>query len=165
MRIRAKRKNRFQEYSWSQKWMTGLLLSFLFIHGLVLSLKPGCPGGLLYIGLWAVSYPVIYWGACRRCVYYGKACPVPLEGSLAQYFFKKSPDSMSISVLIWASVSYGLRIGLPVVIIVSGKMVVHGIIFGGVFLLFWIIHLYLVGCPNCVNENCPFNPDYRGLRL
>ena len=43
-----------------------------------------------YLALWGLSYPVIYAGACRYCAYYGKACPIPLEGSCVHYFFKKS---------------------------------------------------------------------------
>ncbi|MBU0993248.1 MAG: hypothetical protein KJ737_12205 [Proteobacteria bacterium] len=163
MMIRAKRKNKFSNYPFSKKWATGVLLAFLFFHGFGLSLAIGWTGALFYLVLWALSYLVIYWGACRTCVYYGKACPVPLEGSCVHYFFKKSPENMGFSGLICATASYGLRIGLPVGIMVHGKMTINGIVFGSVFLLFWMVHLYMTGCPNCINESCPLNPDYQGI--
>ena len=27
------------------------------------------------------------------------------------------------------------------------------------FMGFWIVHLYLTGCPNCVNVRCPLNSE------
>jgi hypothetical protein len=54
-------------------------------------------------------------------------------------FFAKKDKGFGSTQLAWATVAYA-----------------------GVLLLFWIIHLRLIGCPNCINTACPLNPENHG---
>jgi hypothetical protein len=49
-------------------------------------------------------------------------------------------------------------VGLPVWVILQGRLVFEGILLGLIFILFWVFHLLLSGCPNCINYACPLNP-------
>lgn len=157
--LRAKRKARLNRFSPKDNFLTVLLLLGLFTYGLFISFAYGWTGIAGYLALWALSYPVIYAGACRYCAYYGESCPIPLEGGWVHRFFKKKQEGFGLTALVWATLSYGLRVILPVVIIIDHDLYRVGIIYVGLFIVFWIIHLRFCGCPNCINTECPLNPD------
>jgi len=158
--LRAKRKNRYAEFPIRANWPTVLILAILFFLGLGISWDMKLPGAVLYGLLWVGSYLVIYMGTCRNCVYYGKRCPIPLEGSCVHYFVKPGKAPFGFAGLIWATLAYAMRVALPFFIIVRGNMMVVGSLYGGFLALFWVIHLYVTGCPNCINDECPLNPDH-----
>jgi len=158
--FRPKRKEKLSEFSGGKNYPAVLLLSAFFICGLLISYKYRLTGIALYFGLWILSYFTIYAGACRYCVYYGKKCPVPLEGSCVHRFFDKKETGSGIYQFFWAAVAYVLRVLLPVVIIFHETLYVPGIIYAGLFIVFWIVHILFTGCPNCINNRCPLNPDY-----
>jgi hypothetical protein len=158
--LKTKRKNRYTTFpSGANRW-TSLLLLVLFIIGFIVSLRLGAAGTISYLGLWAISYIVIYIGTCRNCVYYGRKCSVPLEGSCVHLFFKKGKNKFGYSSLFWAALSYVMRIFLPTALIVHHRLFVTGAVYFSIFVLFWIVHLRITGCPNCINYRCPLNPDY-----
>ena len=159
--FRPKRKERLSEFSGSKNYTAVLLLSAFFICGLLISYKYGLTGIVLYLVLWAISYFTIYAGTCRYCIYFGKKCPVPFEGSYVHYFFDKKKTGFGNSQLFWASISYGLRVLLPVVIILDKRLYVYGIVYAVLFITFWLVHILFTGCPNCINGKCPLNPDYK----
>ena len=99
-------------------------------------------------------------GTCRYCIYYGKKCPIPLEGSCVHKFFEKKKKSFGYMQLVWATVTYGFRVFLPVIFIFRYEMTGWGISYFSLLTVFWIIHLRFTGCPNCINVQCPLNPDY-----
>ncbi|MGM0451992.1 MAG: hypothetical protein ACQERN_02350 [Thermodesulfobacteriota bacterium] len=157
MPLRPGRQNPKAEFDLRQKWLTVLLLAGVFAAGMWLSFRFGGYGGLVYIALWIVSYPVIYAGTCRYCVYYGKKCPIPLEGSCVHYLFARSSQPFGFTRLIWATVAYLLRAVVPI-----AAMIHQAAFFGGaVYLLlltaFWFVHLRITGCPHCINTTCPLN--------
>lgn len=139
---------------------TAVLLGLVFACGLGVTWTRSLWAAALYLGLWAFSYPLIYAGTCRACVYYGKKCPIPLEGSCVHKFFKKSDRPFGFRHLFWATVAYGLRVILPVIVIFRDRMVTWGILYFSLLSLFWIVHLKFTGCPNCMNARCPLNPDH-----
>ena len=155
--LRPKRKKRLSEFSGGKNYPAVSLLSAFFVSGLLISYKYSLTGIALYIGLWGISYFTLYAGTCRYRVYHGKKCPVPLEGSCARHFFDKKENGFGNSQLFWAAVAYMLRVLLPVVIIFRETFYVYGIIYSGLFILFWTVHLFYTGCPNCINGKCPLN--------
>lgn len=157
--LRPKRKAKLDRFSLKDKILTTLLLLALFVYGLLISLMYGWIGTACYLALWIISYPVIYAGACRYCDYYGESCPIPFEGGCVHRFFEKKPGGFGFMALIWATLAYGLRVVLPVVIIIKHQLYSAGIIYLGLFIAFWIVHLRFYGCPNCINTDCPLNPD------
>lgn len=62
--------------------------------------------------------------------------------------------------LLWATVAYALRGLLPVFIVVRDGLVAIGLGYAGALALFWLVHLFFSGCPNCINTCCPLNTDY-----
>ncbi|PKL39652.1 MAG: hypothetical protein CVV44_05370 [Spirochaetae bacterium HGW-Spirochaetae-1] len=158
--FRVKRKAHRTEFSSRDTTGAAFLLASLFLMGLYLSWKGGPYHAALYILLWVLSYIVIYAGTCRHCAYYGKNCPVPLEGQCVHYFFKSSGKPFTFMALFWASVSYLLRVIVPAYILVVHAMVFFGAVYLGIFILYWFLHLRITGCSKCVNTGCPLNPDY-----
>jgi hypothetical protein len=140
------------------KLLTGLLLTGIFGVGLWISFKGGAGWGASYIFLWLVSYPVIYAGTCRYCTYYGKKCPIPMEGSRVQHFFEPAPGPFGYRQLAWALIAYVMRAAVPVVVIFTHAIYLMGFGFVMLFAAFWINHLRFSGCPNCINTACPLNP-------
>jgi|GEM_PF-83856 len=138
---------------------TVLLLAALFACGLAVSLHAGAVAALTYLLLWGVSYGVIFAGTCRYCAYYGKKCPIPLEGSCVDRLFTKKAGRFGYRQLLWATAAYGLRLLVPVWVILQYRMIGWGIAYAGLLAGFWIIHLRVTGCPNCINTACPLNPD------
>lgn len=158
--LRPKRKEKIGEFSASTNYPGIILLTALFVCGLLILIDQGILFMAAYIILWILSYAIIYAGTCRYCVYYGKRCPIPLEGSCVHFFFEKSKKPFGYMQLVWATLVYILRILLPVTIIFKYNLLGWGILYFSLFALFWIIHLRVTGCPNCINIQCPLNPDY-----
>ncbi|WDP85798.1 MAG: hypothetical protein HUN05_12205 [Desulfobacter sp.] len=115
----------------------------------------------VYLLFWFLSYGVIYAGTCKNCIYYGKSCPIPLEGSCVQHFFRPGRAGFGIQSLLWAVIAYVIRFCLPIFIIIRDQMIITGMGYLGILTLFWIIHLGFTGCPNCINDQCPLNFDYK----
>lgn len=159
--IRPKRKQLIRQFSLSDNYASVILLGIFFICGLLIVLKHSSLAVAIYMGLWVISYPIIYAGTCRYCVYYGKKCPIPLEGSCVHKFFEKKEETFGLTQLFWATTAYGFRVALPIFFIFKYTMIGWGIIYFSLLTLFWIIHLRFTGCPNCANTQCPLNPDYR----
>lgn len=159
MLLRPKRKNRFSEFSIRHNAPTVLLLGALFACGLAISIQSGLPAIAAYLLLWGLSYLVIFAGTCRYCAYYGKRCPIPLEGSCVDRVFPKKAGKFGYWQLFWATAAYGLRILVPVWVILEYRLVGWGTAFGTILAGFWIVHLRVTGCPNCINTDCPLNPE------
>jgi hypothetical protein len=157
--LRPERKERLTDFHMKNNFLTISLLIALFFSGFMISLKLKIPGTVFYILLWIMSYLILFAGACKNCVYYGKKCPVPLEGSCVHYFFKKGEEEFGYGALFWATIAYVLRICIPVYIIFTQQLLIPGVIYFGILSVFWIIHLRFTGCPNCINYQCPLNPD------
>jgi hypothetical protein len=160
--LKPRRKHRLDEFKGREKTIAAILLGAFFTAGMALSVREGAGYSAAYIILWLASYFVLFAGACRKCVYYGKRCPVPLEGACVHRFFGKPAKGFGFSALTFASAAYLLRVAVPVYIIIRGAYYREGLVFLAVFLLFWLAHLYWTACPHCVNAACPLNPDYRG---
>lgn len=158
--FRVRRKNRYAIFPPEATTLTDFLLGFFFFLGFLISLGFKVRGVAAYLGSWALSYIVIYTGTCRRCVYYGRRCPIPLEGSCVHYFLKKGTQPFGYSSLFWATLAYLLRILIPSFAIAYFRRLTLGMAYFGCFVLFWTVHLWVSGCPNCININCPLNPDY-----
>lgn len=159
--LRPQRKARLDRFSFKDNYLTVLLLLGLFAGGLMISFAYRWLGVLLYMALWAISYAVIYAGTCRHCAYCGEKCPIPLEGSCVHWFFEKKQEGFGYMPLFWATLVYGLRVVLPVIVIIEQAMLGAGIFYLGLLIAFWIVHLRFSGCPNCINTDCPLNPDYQ----
>ena len=154
----AKRRGSIPVFSWRDNLAAQVLLALLFLSGLYISVLSHPLAAVAYILLWVASYPVIFAGTCRFCAYYGRACPVPLEGSMVCRVFPKSGKPFGWPALFFATAAYILRIGIPVAVIVGKGLLTEGIVFGLVFVMFWAVHLFISGCPNCMNYPCPLNP-------
>jgi hypothetical protein len=160
--LKPRRKHRLDEFKGREKTIAAILFAAFFTAGMALSMREGAGYSAAFVILWLASYFVLFAGACRKCVYYGKRCPVPLEGACVHRFFDKSATGFGFSALAFASAAYLLRVAVPVYIIISGAYYREGLVFLAVFILFWLAHLYWTACPHCVNAACPLNPDYRG---
>jgi len=158
--LRPNRKEKIAEFSIPKNYPSIVLIAALFVCGLLILINHGLLAIVAYLGLWIISYGIIYAGTCRYCAYYGKRCPVPLEGSCVHHLFKKSKKSFGYMQLGWASVVYVLRTALPLLIIFKYELYGWGITYFSILALFWIVHLRFTGCPNCINIQCPLNPDY-----
>jgi len=158
--IRPKRKQHISQFSFSDNYASVILLGLFFICGLLIVWPHSLLAAAAYLGLWAFSYIVIYAGTCRYCVYYGNKCSIPLEGSCVHKFFEKKEESFGVRQLLWATVAYGFRVVLPVIFIFKYHLTGWGIVYFSILTVFWIVHLRFTGCPNCINTQCPLNPDY-----
>jgi len=157
--IRPKRKKRVKVFRPGIRTLTAIMLFLLFITGVAISLRRGFKAVIAYTGMWLASYPVIYKGTCSRCIYYGIRCPIPLEGSLVDRFFEKSDRPFGYMALFWAAIAYLMRICIPSVVIIRDRLGMLGAVYYGILKMFWVVHLWIIGCPNCINSACPFNPD------
>jgi len=162
--LRPTRKGKLTEFRPENNLLSILFLGTLFLIGLIISSYDGLRGVTLYLGLWAISYFIIYAGTCRYCVYYGKKCAIPLEGSCVQRFFEKKDSGFGWIQLVWATVVYLLRILVPSVMIIRDRLMIWGLVYAVTLAIFWIIHLRFTGCPNCINIECPLNPEYESRR-
>ena len=156
--ILAKRNEHLSEFCIRNNPVALTALTGLFFTGAYLTMMLAPLLLLAYAGLWVLSYMVLYFGTCRYCAYYGKSCPVPLEGSLVNRVVKRSTKPFGWMAIGYAFFAYMLRIAVPVAAIVKRQLYIEGAIFGVFFLAFWIAHLLVSGCPNCVNYGCPLNP-------
>lgn len=154
----AKRRGFVGKFSWKDNLATRFTLIALFFLGLYISAQWGPWASAAYVLLWVASYLVLFAGTCRRCAYYGRSCPIPLEGSIVCRVFPKSEKPFTGSALLYASIAYVLRVGLPVGVILQDRLVFEGILLGLIFILFWVSNLFWSGCPNCINYVCPLNP-------
>ena len=161
--LRPARKNRYTDFGGGRNLPQALLLAGVFGAGLWLSLFFGFLGVVAYILLWGASYPLIYAGTCRYCAYYGKKCPVPLEGSCVQTFFSRSHGAFGGFQLFWAAAAYFLRIIMPVLAVMVYSAYISGLLYLMLLASFWVVHLRLSGCPNCINTACPLNPDFTAV--
>jgi hypothetical protein len=158
--FKPKRKNHYPSFARERNMPQAVLLAGIFGLGFWISSFVGFRAVAGYLLLWVISYPVIYAGACRYCAYYGKKCPIPLEGSCVQYFFTRSEKPFGYTQLFWALVAYFLRMAVPVAAIVIHAAYFPGLILALLLTVFWIVHLRAAGCPNCVNVTCPLNPSF-----
>jgi hypothetical protein len=163
--LRPKKKISLSTFSRKDNFLTTSLLELLFLLGLVVSILESIYATLIYVGLWVFSYFVVYAGACRGCVYYGKSCPVPLEGTCVHHVFKFKKDSFGYHSLVWASFAYLLRVSVPLFLIITRRLYVFGFFYVCVIAVFWFIHLRISGCPHCINKACPLNPEYRKSKV
>ncbi len=157
--IRPERKAYIQAFTSGQHRQTALLLTALFLLGLAISWRGlNLLGAAAYLLLWVGSYGVIFAGTCRYCAYYGRTCPIPLEGGIVHRFFAKREDGFGMTQLAWATLAYGLRVAVPFLVIIRENLWGWGVAYAAILALFWMVHLRIVGCPNCVNAACPLNP-------
>lgn len=158
--LRAKRKDNYPSFPFTANIWTAVLLMLLFCLGFLISLRWNAMGAATYMVLWGLSYVIIYAGTCRNCVYYGKRCPIPLEGSCVHRFFERGRNRFGYLSIVWAALAYAFRILVPLFIIINDRWLIGGIAYFGLLALFWANHLGFAGCPNCINTDCPLNPDY-----
>lgn len=159
MNIGNKRKQKLVEFTLKEYGINGLLLAALFLYGAFLSWNMSIISFLMYLLLWVGSFFVIHAITCRNCVYYGKKCPVPFEGSCADRFFSRG-SNFGIFSGFGALITYFLRVCIPYAVIIKSGSVLHFILYSALFALFFYVLLYHTGCPNCINTKCPFNPDF-----
>ncbi len=159
--IRASRKSSYEEWPLRQLAIIGALKLLLVAEGIVIL----SGYGLIHIGilllLWLLSYPVIHFGLCRKCRYYGRRCAVPGEGNLVHLFFQKSEEPAGVSGFLLAVLSYVMRLGYPILFLVRYEY--HWIfpaVYYGTILLFFLVIGRFIGCPNCQKVECPLNPDW-----
>jgi hypothetical protein len=158
MKIGSKRRRRLSEFTIKEYGINGIFVAALFLFGLFLSGKLSAFAGMLYVLLWLLSYPVIHATLCRNCVYHGKQCPVPFEGSCSHLAFDKGHD-FGILAGIGGFLAYFMRVCIPYVAIFQMGSVLYFILFTGIIAGFLYVLLYHTGCPNCINTKCPLNPD------
>ena len=159
MDLKAKRKKRLVEFTIKESGTTGFFMAILFLFGLYLSWTLSVYAKLLYLLFWVVSFFLIHGMTCRNCVYHGKHCPVPFEGSCSDTFFSKGKGFGLIST-IGVILTYSLRICIPYVAIYRSGSISDFISYTTVFLLFFYVLIFHTGCPNCINLQCPMNPEH-----
>jgi len=157
---RVTRKSRLTEFSTMANRNTPGILTTLFLFGMVISARRKISGFAAYLLTWLLSYPLIYAGTCRYCPYYGKRCPIPLEGGCVSAFVARGAGAFGYARLFWAGMAYVLRMSVPAAIIFRDRLRVLGSAYVGVIAAFWTNHLLIEGCPNCINSACPLNPDH-----
>ncbi|MGC9324833.1 MAG: hypothetical protein ACP5G0_08830 [Desulfomonilia bacterium] len=154
------RRNHTERFSESANPTTRVLLTVFFTLGLLISWRRRVFGTAAYLVAWLLSYGVIYAGTCRNCAYYGKPCPIPLEGSCVQVFVPRGDTRFGYGSLFWATSAYVMRVSVPAAILHADRLIAAGAAYTGILALFWINHLWREGCPNCINLECPLNPDH-----
>jgi hypothetical protein len=159
--LRAKRRNRYARFPRHANQGNLVLLTALFLSGLAISRRLKRTGIAVYLILWALSYYVIYAGTCRHCPYYGKRCPIPLEGGLVNSFCAPGSQRFGYAALFWALIAYLLRTMLPASVMLHDRLLKQGSAYFGILAAFWVNHLFIEGCPNCINTACPLNPEYQ----
>jgi hypothetical protein len=159
MKTGIKRKNKLSQFTLKEYGINGVFITALFLFGLYLSWKLSTFAGLLYVLLWVASYFIIHATTCRNCVYHGKQCPVPFEGSCSHLTFDRG-NNFGIFAGIGGLVAYFLRVCIPYVAIFQSGSILYFVLYTGVIGLFFYVLLYHTGCPNCINTKCPMNPDF-----
>jgi hypothetical protein len=159
MKLGIKRKNRLSTFTIKEYGINGLLMAILFLFGLYLSWRLSAFAGMLYLLLWVASFFVIHATTCRHCVYHGKQCPVPLEGSCSHLTVDRG-NNFGIFAGLGGILAYFLRVCIPYASIIQGGSMLYFVLYSGVIALFFYVLLYHTGCPNCINTKCPMNPDF-----
>ena len=159
MNLGIKRKRTLSEFTVKEYGVNGVFMAMLFLFGLFLSGQLSTFAIFLYVLLWVASYFIIHAATCRNCVYHGKQCPVPLEGSCSHLTFDRG-HHFGIFAGVGGLVSYFLRVRIPYVAIFQSGSILYFISYTGIIAVFFYILFYHTGCPNCVNTKCPLNPDF-----
>ena len=152
----------FQEWPLRHLVIMGGMLLLLFLEGAWIVSGFGAVHVVILLMLWILSFPVIHFSLCRKCIYYGKRCPIPGEGNLAHILFEKKEGP--IGPLNWAGVllCYVMRLGYPALFLVlypERYSFLVGVIYALTFVLMFLMLFYAIGCPNCMKTECPMNPD------
>jgi len=159
MNFGIKRKNRLVEFTIKEYGLNAVLMSILFLFGLYLSWKLSSFAGMLYVLLWLASYPIIHATTCRNCVYHGKQCPVPFEGGCSHLTSDRGND-FGLFAGLGGLLAYFLRVCIPYAALFNSGSVLFFILYtANIVILFFALFLY-TGCPHCINEKCPMNPDF-----
>ncbi len=159
--LRARRKGQFEQWPPLYTGAIGALTLLLFLEGIFIV----APHGLFHVSvvlvLWILSYPVIYYGMCRTCTYYGRRCPVPGEGSLVHYFLNRREASPGWSAWTMVGLCYVMRLGYPLICLVRFHTPWwYGVVYGFSIMAFTVVLTRMIGCPYCTRNTCPLNPDY-----
>ena len=147
----------YEEWPVLHQLMTGGMLLLLYLEGMLVVSEHGSLHMAVLTFLWIASFPVIHYFMCRKCHNYGRACPIPLEGGLVHFFYKKSNDPPGI--LGWAGVGlcYLMRLGYPLMFFYlywGDYSIFLVLIYILTISLFSLILRYAVGCPHCGNKDC-----------
>ena len=88
---------------------------------------------------------------------------MPGEGNLAHLFFKQSDSPEQLVDYLGVMLCYGMRIGYPLALLfIKGEgFNLIGFILILTTILFFMIHMKVIGCPHCKKTTCPGNP-HRG---
>ncbi len=162
MEIRPKRCGEFEEWPLSHLAVVGGMLLLMFLEGaLIVSIFGGLHVVVLIV-LWVASFPVIQFSLCRKCLYYGKRCPVPGEGNLANLLFEKKEGPAGFMDYMGVVLCYAMRLGYPAIFLFlypEKYSRLTGLIYALTIVLFFMILANVIGCPNCMKTECPMNPD------
>ncbi len=159
MNLGIKRKSRLSEFTIKEYGINGVLAAILFLLGLFLSWALSTVAVLLYLLLWVASYFVIHATTCRNCVYHGKKCPVPFEGSCSHLIFDRG-NNFGLFAGLGGLLAYFLRVCIPFVAIFESGSILNFVLYSSVIVLLFYVLIYHTGCPNCINTKCPLNPDF-----
>jgi hypothetical protein len=159
MDFRIKRKDRLSEFTIKEYGVNAAIIAALFLFGLCLSWDLSAFAALLYLLMWAASYILIHATTCRNCVYYGKPCPVPLEGGCSHLMFDRG-NNFGFLAGLGGLLAYFLRVCIPYVAIIQAGSFIYFALYTGVIALFFYVLFYHTGCPNCIQTKCPMNPDF-----
>ena len=159
MKTGIKRKARLTEFTIRQYGVNGAIMAALFVFGLYLSASLSTFALLLYVLLWVASFVLIHATTCRHCAYYGKQCPVPLEGSCSHLLFERG-SNFGVMAGLGGLLAYVLRVCIPYVAIFHMGSLWIFVLYTGLIAIFFYVLLYHTGCPNCISTKCPMNPDY-----
>lgn len=159
MKIGIKRRKKLSTFTIKEYGVNAAIMAALFLFGLFLSWELSTFAGLLYLLLWVASYIIIHATTCRHCVYYGRPCPIPLEGSCSHLLFDRG-NNFGILAGLGGLLAYFLRICIPYAAIIESGSGFYFILYTSVLVLFLYVLFYHTGCPNCIQTKCPMNPDF-----
>ena len=159
---RPPKKGHFEEWPPQHRMIIGGIKALLFLEGVFILLPYGAIHIAALIILWIFSYPVIFYGMCRKCLNYGRKCPVPGEGDLVGRFFERCDDPPGVSGWFMVGLCYLMRLIYPAVFLFRYDYHwFYSMIYILTILFFFTALGRLVACPNCRNERCFLNPDYK----
>ncbi len=151
---------KYDEWPITHLVVMGMILLLMFLEGLLIVSEYGALHVIVFIILWVASFPVIHYSACRKCMYYGKRCPVPGEGNLVHLLFEKSDSPAHFVDYIGVMLCYGMRLGYPLILLFFNDSLIKltALILMLTVVLFFLIHSQIIGCPHCKKTKCPANP-------
>ncbi len=161
--FRPKRKEKFEQWPPSHRLLMGGMLGLLFLEGAVIVSRFGAIHILILLILWIISFPVIHFSLCRKCYNCGKRCAIPGEGELANLLFEKREGPPGLFNWLGTALSYVIRLGYPAAFLIlypERYSTTMAVIYELTFIMFLLLDARVIGCPNCMNKNCPLNPDY-----